>query len=278
MAFLEYAAGGVGDLVSAGPLRRNIIFSGTTPNMFVQADRGALDATVAIVSVLDPPRYLDRGDYESYFFQPSHDPGALEIALPWELVQSNVGYIELLAVVTAGVGSGTGDAAPDPSERLNWHREAQARLDNAITIPVDSNRDGYPDMGVSPRSVVSFAFPQSEPASEDLDIDVRLETPSFSPDLSQVLRFKITSSAGPDPVKQYVSCEVFSVSGERVRVLFQDEVRIFQAGVVPPWEVWDGRDDAGAIVRGGLYVVNVTSGASSGAQTSAAKQSAAVVR
>lgn len=278
MAFLEFTAGGAGDMISAGPLRRNIVFSGIAPNMLVQADRGALDASVAVVSVLDPPRYVDRDDYESYFFQPTRDPGALEIALPWELVQSTAGYIELLAVVTAGAGTGAGDAAPDPSGRLSWHREAQAPLDNAISIPVDRNLDGYPDMGVSPRSEVSFAFPQSEPVSEDLDIGLRLEASSFSPDLSQVLRFQITSSAGADAVQQYVTCEVFSVSGERVRVLFQDDVRIFRAGVVPPWDEWDGRNDAGEIVRGGIYVVNVTSGASPGAQVSSARQSAAVVR
>lgn len=278
MAFLEHAPNGASDLVSAGPLRRNILFSGISPNMIVQADRGALDASVATVTVIDPPQYLDRGDYESHFFQPSSDPGALEIALPWTLVRSNNGYIKLLAVVTAGVGSGAGDAAPDPSAQLSWYQQAQSRLDNAIEIPVDSNHDGYPDMGVSPRSVVSFAFRQTEPVRKDLDIDLRLETTSFSPDLSEVLPFRITSSAGADPVRQYVTCQVYSVSGTRVRVLFQDQEWVFRAGVVPLSGEWDGRDDTGEIVRGGVYVVSVTSGASPGAKTSSAKQSAAVLR
>lgn len=278
MAFLEHASGGASDLVSGGPLRRNIVFSGITPNILVEADRGVLQATAAIISVTEPPRYLDHADYESYFFQPSKGPGALEVALPWDLVRSNAGIIRLLAIVTAGVGTGAGDAAPDPSGLLSWQRDAQARLDNQITIPVDTNRDGLPDIGVSPRSVVTFAFPQTEPVRDDPDVGIRLEQSSFAPDLSQVLRFQITSSAGADAVKQYVTCEIFSVAGERVRVLFRDEVRIFQAGVVPQWDEWDGRDDSGDIVRGGIYVVNVTSGASPGAESSAARASAAVVR
>jgi hypothetical protein len=278
MAFLEHATNGAGDLVSAGPFRRNIVFSGIAPNLIVQADRGALDATVAAITIVDPPRYLDRGSYESHFFQPSRGPGALEIALPWTLVRTNTGYIKLLAVVTAGVGSGAGDAAPDPSAQLSWYQQAQARLDNAIEIPVDGNHDGYPDMGVAPRSVVSFAFRQAEPVRGELDIDLHLETTSFSPDLAQVLPFKVTSSAGSDPVRQYVTCEVYSVSGTRVRVLFQDQEWVFRAGVVPLSVEWDGRDDAGEIVRGGIYIVTATSGASPGARTSSARQSAAVLR
>jgi hypothetical protein len=278
MAFLEYGANGAGDLVSAGPLRRNILFSGISPNMVIQADRGALDAAVATVTVLDPPQYLDRGDYESHFFQPSRDLGALEIALPWTLVRSNIGYLKLLAIVTAGVGSGAGDAAPDPSAQLSWYQQAQVRLDNAIEIPVDNNHDGYPDMGVSPRSVASFSFRQAEPVRGDLDIDLHLERTSFSPDLSQTLPFRVSSSAGADPVRQFVTCEVYSVSGTRVRALFQDQEWIFRTGGIPLSGEWDGRDDAGEIVRGGIYIVSVTSGASPGARTSSAKQSAAVIR
>jgi hypothetical protein len=106
----------------------------------------------------------------------------------------------------------------------------------------------------------------------------RLETNSFAPDAGEVLRFKVDAAAGDDPTTVYVSGAVFSVSGERVRVLFSDEARVFQAGVEPQWDQWDGRDDRGEIVRGGMFVVLITGGASPGVVSSSAKQSAAVVR
>jgi len=277
MAFLEYATAGAADLVSAGPLRRNVVFSGITPNLIVQADMSSLDAVAAEVSILEPLRYLSPDDYESQFFQPSLGPGALEVALPWSGVFPASGYMRLLAIITGGVGTGAGDAAPDPTALLEFHRDAQARLDNSITVPVDENRDGVPDMGVAPRSVVSFGFVQNEPVSKSCDIEVRLESKSFSPDNAEVLRFQIGAKCS-ETVEMYLSCEVYSVTGQRVRVLFVDERRVFQPGVAPPWDEWDGRNDRGEIVRGGAYIVRASGGVSPGATDSAASESAAVIR
>ncbi len=278
MAFLEHAAGGVSDLVSIDQIRRNIVFSAITPNIIMQASRSSLDATVAVVSILEPLRYLDPSEYESEFYQSAGGPGALEIALPWSRVLPLAGYVKLLAAVTAGTGTGAGDAAPDPAQRLSSDRQAQAWLDNAITIPVDSNHDGEPDMGVSPRSAVSFEFDQTEPATGYTDIDLSLETASFAPDLSQVLRFQVGAPECREPVEIYVSCEVYSVTGRRVRVLFRDELRVFDVGAQPQWDEWDGRDENGEIVRGGVYVVLATGAASPGDVSSTARRSAAVIR
>lgn len=278
MAVLEHAGGGIPDLISAGPIRRNIEFYSILPNMVIQADRASLDATAAVVSILEPLRYLSPEQYQSRFYQPGQGPGALEIALPWSRVFPLAGYVKLLACVTGGVGTGTGDAAPDPTRQLSVNQQAQAYLDNSITVPVDDNHDGLPDMGTMPRSVVSYEFDQGAPVDDAGGIDLLMESNSFVPDASEVLRFKVATTTVGDPLRLYLSCEVFSVSGERVRVLFRDEPRVLQAGLEPQWDEWDGRDDAGNIVRGGMYVVLATAGASPGAATSSAKQSAAVVR
>lgn len=278
MAFLEYAAGGIPDMISAGAIRRNIEFFSILPNGVVQATRGSPEASVAVVDILTPLRYLDPSEYESHYFQPAQGPGALEIALPWSLVSPLAGYVKLLACVTGGSGTGTGDAAPDPTQLLSADPHALAHLDNAITIPVDTNMDGQPDMGVSPRSVVSFEFEQEVPVADGGDIGLSLETASFAPDEGEVVRFQVEATGGDGPATVYLSCEVYSVSGERVRVLFSDEARVLQPGVEPPWDEWDGRDDGGEIVRGGMYVVLVTGGDSPGAVSSSAKQSVAVVR
>jgi hypothetical protein len=278
MAFLEHAGGGIPDLISAGTIRRNIEFSSVLPNIVIQANRASPDATVAVVSILDPLRYLDRSEYTSAYFQPVWGPGALEIALPWSQVLPLAGYVKLLACVTGGGGTGSGDAAPDPTQLLSANHQALAFLDNAITVPVDANFDGQPDMGVMPRSVASFEFTQTEPVAGDGDVGLRLETNSFAPDAGEILRFKVDAAGCAVPTTVYVSGAVFSVSGERVRALFSDEARVFQEGVEPQWDQWDGRDDRGEIVRGGMFVVLITGGASAGVVSSSAKQSAAVVR
>jgi len=278
MAFLEHAGGGIPDLISAGTIRRNIEFSSVLPNIVIQANRASPDATVAVVSILDPLRYLDPSEYTSQYFQPVRGPGALEIALPWSQVLPLAGYIKLLACVTGGGGTGSGDAAPDPTQLLSANHQALAFLDNAITVPVDANLDGQPDMGVMPRSVASFEFTQTEHVAGDGDVGLRLETNSFAPDAGEVLRFKVDAAGCDDPTTVYVSGAVFSVSGERVRALFSDEARVFQEGVEPQWDQWDGRDDRGEIVRGGMFVVLITGGASAGVVSSSAKQSAAVIR
>jgi hypothetical protein len=277
MAFLEHTSGGAADLVSAGALRRNVVFAHVSPNMIIKADKSSQDAEVAVVSIVEPLRYLDVDAYESRFFQPSPGNGALEIALPWSEVLPRTGLLRLLAIVTAGVGTGAGDAAPDPSAALEFSRESQAHLDNSISIPVDYDRDGVPDMGVRPRDAVHFGFEQQAPESAARDIHLQLQTKSFAPDDSQSLRFRITAEGG-DTVDLYVTCEVYSVAGERVRVLFTDERRVFVPGVEPTWDQWDGRNDRGEIVPGGLYIVHVSSGASSGVTTNVDRQSAAVIR
>jgi len=278
MVFLEHAGSGVPDLISTASIRRNIEFFGILPNIVIQANRASIDATVAVVSILDPLRYLGPEQFSSRYFQPTQGAGALEIALPWARILPGAGFIKLLACVTGGAGTGAGDSAPDPTQLLSANPQALAHLDNAITIPVDGNRDGEPDMGVMPRSAVSFEFEQREPVSGEGEIGLRLETDSFAPDNAEALRFQIDAEAGDEAVVLYVTGEVFSVSGERVRVLFRDQSRVFQAGVEPQWDIWDGRDDRGEIVRGGIYVVLVTGGASPGDVSSSAKASAAVVR
>jgi hypothetical protein len=281
MAFLEHAARGIPDLISAGPLRRNVDFTGIEPNLILKADPASPTAAAAVVSISEPLRYLDGDDdYQSSLSQPSRGAGALEVALPWTRVLPGAGFVKLLAMVTGGEGTGSGDAAPDPRTLLEINPNARAHLDNSILVPVDADHDGTPDMGVLPRLVAAFEFAQSAPVRDDRDISMRLETKSFAPDASQVLRFQIQADCGSDQgtVELYVTCEVYSVSGERVRVLFVDEPRTYQAGVAPQWDEWDGRDDRGGIVRGGVYIVNAVSGASPGATTGSAKQSAAVIR
>jgi hypothetical protein len=245
MTFLEHDNGGISDLVSAAALRRNIVFSRITPNLVIEANPAEPEARAVVVSILEPPHYIDPGLYRSRFYQPARGPGALEVALPWSSVMPPSGSIRVLAAVTAGSGTGVGDAAPDPSVLLQSRRTAQARLDNAITIPVDRNNDGEADIGVSPRGEASFSFTQEKPRIPDTGFVIGLGRSAVLPDTGDPVKFWIEAVDLAEPAQFYLTCEVYSVSGNRVRVLFRDELRLYEPGVTPPEDTWDGRNDSG---------------------------------
>jgi hypothetical protein len=227
------------------------------------------------VSSTEPLRTLESGVYESSFFQsPGGEGGALEVALPWSVVRPQGRCLKLLAIITGGEGSGVGDAAPDPSS----HLENRIYLDNAITIPVDNDLDGIPDFDVSPREVVSFGFPQRAPEHEGWTFDVRLAAKLFVPERSQPLEFRIDPGDLNGDVQLYLTGEVFSIDGRRVTVLFKDEPRMFQAGVAPRVDTWDGRDAGGDVVPGGIYVISISGGTARGATTHVARKPVTVAR
>lgn len=278
MVFVEHTAGGVSDLVFAGALRRNIVFSRITPNLVIEANRSAAEARAAVVSISEPPRYVGPDALQSRFFQPARGPGALEAAVPWDRILPESGQIRVLAVVTAGPGTGAGDAAPDPRERLPVLREAQVRLDNAVTLTVDRNYDGEPDIGVSPRDEAAFEFVQDTPRSRGAGFVIELGTSTVLPGTENRVNFRVRAVELDEPVQYYLTGEVYSIAGDRVRVLFRDRAQWFEPGVMPPEDVWDGRDDSGEFVDGGIYVLSVTGGYAPGATDYTARKPVSVVR
>jgi hypothetical protein len=278
MVVVEHTVGGVSDLIGAGELRRNVIFSRITPTLVFEANRASPEAVGAAVGILEPLRYLGPGEYSSRFFQPARGAGALELAIPWANALPESGQIKVLAFITAGPGTGSGDAAPDPRALLPVQREMQARLDNAATLVVDVDYDGEPDIGVSPRSEATFEFMQTEPVGQSGGYEIRLDNSSALPDTGEPLRFTIQPKDQTVSAQVYQTCEVFSTSGDRVRTLFRDELRSYGPNLTTAQDTWDGRDNNGDIVAGGIYILNVTSGASPGAKSDVARKSAGVVR
>jgi len=278
MAALAHAPGGVSDLTSAGEIRRNVYFAGIAPNLLLMAEDVDPEAVVASVSSTGPLRYLDPDRYESRLL--SSDAGAaFEIAIPWEEVSPSAGVLQVLAFLTGGVGSGAGDSAPDPSGFLSSDRDQPAWLDNPAGITVDADLDGVPDAGVSPRERLSFGAADPGAGRAGHDVELHLESTSFAPDAGEALRFRIVAAPGlAEGIRLFVTCEIFRVSGERVRVLFQEEPRVFEPGVVPTWEEWDGRDDGANVVAGGIFVVHVSSGPAPGKTTGTSQRAAAVIR
>jgi len=278
MSFVEFAAGGATGLTAAGPMRRNIFFHGIAPNLVASAGPSHPEAGIALVSSTSPFSYVDEEAYTSRFFQPSAGPGALELALPWELVEPDGGLLKILAVITGEEGSGVGDAAPDAAVPPDTRPSAPVSLDNAVILRVDGDGDGVPDMGVSPRDVASLVRSQTETVPGNFEFSVRTSAKTLLPDEGQTLEIKIEPEAFTSPAQLYVTCEVFSVSGRRVAVLLRDEPRVFYRGTAVQADVWDGRDSKGAVVPGGVYLINVSVGGGPGSVKKCVKKSVAVVR
>lgn len=278
MLFVENTSGGARDLLSAGPLRRGIVFTGLSPNLIVVARSAVSEAAVTVVSPEEPFTPLDDERVESRMFQATETGGALEIALPWDVVRPEGGSLRLLSILTGGEGSGAGDAAPDPSSDLREDGAARVTLDNAVEITVDGDLDGEPDVGVSPRDLASYGLEQRAPVAEGQTFDIRLEAATFVPDQAQPLKFRIERAVSADPVQLYLTAEVYAADGRRVAVLFQNETRTFERSTIQPWDEWDGRGANGEIVPGGIYVLVVSGGVSRGAATHFARKPVAVAR
>lgn len=288
MLFLDTHCGGLNHLGDAASFRRNVELGALTANFLVEADRAAPDPQAGYVDCNNALRRIGSGAFDAVFFQEATDRGALEIAVPWELlggfVRSGSGVvlpeagqkIGVLSAVTAGLGGGAGDAAPDPSLLLEVDSTRVAVLNNHVIVPLDGNGDGFLDAGVSPASAVTFATVAGQ-VRGPLPLGIELEGKLISPEEGTPLRFRPFLSPPDYTLPVYVTARVFSAGGRLVRNLFFDQARNLAAGGAP-WDEWDGRDAGGSIVPGGVYVLAVSAGPSEGGSASTAKASFAVVR
>ncbi len=283
MLFIDSACDGATDLKDHPVFRRNIRFGSASPNFlldvtpFAAVTAGFQDCSKPFF-VYDPSR-LQQERAE-----------ALEVAIPWTLLGSfdisGTGtatpeanfIVDVVAAVTGGPGAGAGDAAPDPSTILEDDSTRVAILDNAMQLPLDGNGDGLIDLGVSPRSVVSFALAATETARSVLPLEVMLERKLFTPDTGEVLRFRASLQPPDYGLTVYLSANVYSSNGRLLRNLYEDEPRDLSAGAPPVWDEWDGRDNHGRTVPGGIYILALSGSPAERSSTKTVKASVAVVR
>jgi hypothetical protein len=276
MAWLQYGAGGIGDLEAAGLFRRNIELGTLRPNILVWGE-WRRDVEVARVDAETPFGSVAAAQATTAFAADASGAGAMELALSWEVVRASGGVVALLTAISGRRQAGTGDAAPDPSASLPEIRTARGYLDNVLEITVDADRDGAPDAGVSPVDA-SVVVPGTAPRVRQYpELDVVPGVRSFAPDLGENVPFSLSAD---EDTRVFVTAAVYSIDGRRVRELYQAQERTLSAGVNAgaPGDVWDGRDDAGNVVSGGVYVLSVTWAGSAGGQDGVARASVVVVR
>ncbi|MDH3215698.1 MAG: hypothetical protein OEN01_05320 [Candidatus Krumholzibacteria bacterium] len=288
MLFLDVGCGGVNDLRNAGDFRRNIEFSANSPNVLIKVTHLFEPPQLAILDCDNPINVIDPGLYQGTYDQEGTTGGALEVAIPWELlpgfergasgvtVSEESHSLRVLAVVTGGLGMGAADAAPNPSVVLENDSTRLAILNNFVQLPLDSAGNGSLAIGVSPRAVASYAVARLEDTREILPLQVHLQRKLIAPGEGTSLDFLISLNPPQYTQSVYVSGRIYSASGRLLRNLFNDEPLILSGGGVT--KSWDGRDGHGNIVPGGIYVLAVSGGVGKNSSKKTVKASFAVIR
>lgn len=246
--YLANTAGGVPNLDGAGEFRRAVDLPGLFPNLLALAAPGALPR-VAFADAAHPLQLVDRSVIPAAIQAAIDGHVGFEMAIPWSRL-APTGELRLVCAITGAVGSGSGDAAPDPRVVPDEDPLARARLDRWLAVVADANADGVPDAGVSPRAIaVVGTTDEAALPHGDARLNVRVDERAFAPDRNESATFTIGSDAGP---LEDVSglCSIYSVDGRLVRKL-----AVALAGPVAETTLaWDGRDQSGRIVDGGVFI------------------------
>jgi hypothetical protein len=291
MLFVDTMCGGKAELVTLDYFRRNIELGDLTANFLLSATPAGDGPFAGYIDCTRPFNLIDPSRFESVYLQDGVADGALEVALPWGVlgdftvesggvrVPSEDATIALAAVVTGGEGTGAGDAAPDPSVVLENDSTRVAIVDNHIIIPLDADGDGMLDMGVSPRTIASYALSPGEQGStarQVLALRIPLDEKLYSPLREREARFPVVLDSQEYTEPVIVTARVFASDGHVVRTLFAETPIDFSSG--PVWITWNFEDDQGRVVPGGVYVLAVSGGAGAGTPKNTAKAAFAVVR
>lgn len=291
MLFIDTMCGGAASLVSQEYFLRNVEFGGMTPNLLLRVDRTAARPTAGYVDCARPFSLVENARYRSAYLQDGAAGGALELALPWDVVGDFAAeprgvrvpapnaLLRIVAVVTGGEGTGAGDAAPDPSVVLENDSTRVSVVDNHVILPLDADGDGVLDTGVSPREAASTALSPGSSgtaARQAFSLRIPLGEKLFSPIRDREARFPVALDSPEYTEPVVVTARVYSSAGHAVRTLLADAPIDFSPGTV--WLSWDFEDDHGRVVPGGVYILAVSGGAGKGTPKNTAKAAFAVVR
>jgi hypothetical protein len=195
--------------------------------------------------------------------------------------------IRLVAILTAG-GDGTGgpDSAPDNLGGHTIESSNQVTIDNYANVPLDTTyyvtslgrqvfseaeldggetiadtvvSDGSPDLGIDVRARRSFLLEPPVVAKNFAFSSLSFRNPAVSPERGELLRYDFTLTPEPalaDSVREIsVSAEIYDMRGDRVRVLYREDRRRVDEPADPDLDLWDGRDESGRLVPGGIYIL-----------------------
>jgi hypothetical protein len=288
----DYQPGGMSEMTNLNSWRRNFVFQGFDPDLFLATwDTNTLPQLWTVVGPRDV-RQFDATEFQTVAsFDQDNINRSMEAAIPWEFVlgedagpvfdpayadsvfvlPNRVDTLRVVCVLTAGPdGTGGPDSAPD---NLNGHTiesSDEVQIDNWANIRLDLDGpeglpDRVPDFGVSVRDTTRFSF-RVQPPVPGLRLEIRDITFTngavISPEQSGKLDFTFRLLPEVIPEKQKdrpvkFSADVFNLKGDRVRSIYRDEFRRASEPLDRLRDSWDGRDDQGRIVEGGVYILRL---------------------
>lgn len=271
--FISNRAGGLSTLEDAGAFRRAIELPSPI-NLIAVAAPGSIP-DVARADDSHPFGLVDRGAVPVAISGDRTGPLGFEMKVPWSMLALSQ-PLKLVAAITGDVGTGAGDVAPDASTVMDTDRFARAVLDRWFQIDADIDHDGLADIGISPRTAGSVE-PRRLWADErsDYTVGVDVAPRAFAPDRGESANMRVWVNGNIRAQPLHISVTVYSLEGERVRVL-ADDLGAGGGSILPV--SWNGTDEHGDIVRGGAYVVVADWGYNRGEHVGRAKTAVVVAR
>lgn len=278
----DYADDGMQEMTNLNSWRRNFVFQGIRPDLFLATwDTNTLPQVWSFVG----SNQVSQKDATSFQTVASFSQGnqnrAMEAAIPWEfllgddaemvelpggdstfVLPEGFDSLRLVGVVTAG-GDGTGgpDSAPDNLSGHENDSSVQVTLDNWVEVVIDEDGDQRVDFNANVKSRTSFRVVPPVRGVRLEIADIAFPHRMISPEQGGALDFAVRLS--PEiPVSEdfrsvTLTAEIFSLDGEKVRTLYTDNTRSASTPVVPQLDRWDGRDGRGRLVPGGIYVLRL---------------------
>ncbi|NNE10200.1 MAG: hypothetical protein HKN20_16695, partial [Gemmatimonadetes bacterium] len=191
--------------------------------------------------------------------------------------------IRFAAVLTAG-GDGTGgpDSAPDNFGGHTTESSDLVTIDNYAIVPLDITyfltntgeqvyvydetvvdtvlADDLPDLdGVAVSRRISFLAPPPLFGVRFTISEIALIRPVVSPEEDLPLEFTFLVEPPSDEEFRNVdlTAEVYDLQGKRIKTLYRNEQRSIVEYAVPEEDRWDGRDESGDMVPGGIYILRL---------------------
>ena len=259
LVMIANGPGGVASLDATGEFRRALDLP-FAANLLLLASPGS-QPRVARADATHSFALVDRATIPAAIAATPGGAAGFEAWIPWTVLDPSR-PLRIVVVMTGDTGSGAGDVAPDTRTALTSDRYARAVVDRWFVFTADADADGVPDDGVAPRAV-TVVEPDDAPAAAagDADVDVSVEPAAFAPDRGESATFTIRTAAGE---LEDVSgrCIIFGMDGREVRTIAIAPLATASEIDIP----WDGRDNAGRICDGGIYIgafdVEFTSGGS----------------
>jgi len=280
----DYAPGGMTAMTQLNSWRRNFLFQGIAPDMFLATWDG--NTQPQVWNTVNPNNVTQRSP-DSFQTVATFSQGtqgrSMEAAIPWTFLTGAVDSVfsaelntwvwplppeitelRVVAVLTAGPdGTGGPDSAPD---NLCGHRVDSAQqvvIDNWATIPLDlrgiagGGPDGIPDFDADIRDRVSFRVRPPVRGSCPEISSISIPRSIVSPEQSGFLEFDLSVTASRPEDSVSLSAEIYNLEGVKVRTLYEQSVRPAMAPGIPALDRWDCRDDRGRMVGGGVYILRL---------------------